>query len=98
MNINIQNSLVELDPTIEAHIQRRLRLALSKMASNISSITFNLSDVAGQNGKFDKHCSLTVSLYRLSDVVAEETQTDVNCAIDRVIQKAARKIARKLRQ
>ncbi|MGJ8692521.1 MAG: HPF/RaiA family ribosome-associated protein [Thalassotalea sp.] len=96
MKIDIQNSLVEVDQTITADIQRRLRLALSKMESNISSITFKISDVAERNSKFDKYCSLTISLYGISDVVVEETQTDLHCAIDRVIQKAARHVARKL--
>lgn len=96
MKIDIQNSLVELDQTTAADIQRRLRLALSKMESNISSIAFKISDVKGNNDKFDKYCSLTISLYGISDITVEETQTDIHCAIDRVIQKAARNVARKL--
>jgi ribosome-associated translation inhibitor RaiA len=96
MKIDIQNSLAELDQTIAVHIQRRLRLALSKMEANISSITFKVSEVVGRNGKLDKYCSLSISLYGKSDIVVEEIQTDLHDAIDRVIQKAARNVARKL--
>ena len=96
MKIDIQNRLIELEQSIEVHIQRKLRLALSKMAAYISSITFIISDVMSQNGKYEKHCSLTLSLYRMSNIVIEETQADLYFVIDRVIQKAARTVSRKL--
>lgn len=96
MKIDIQNNLVEIDQALEANIQRKIRLALSKMESNISSITVKISDVEGRNGSFDKYCSLTISLYDIPDIVVGEIQTDLQCAIDRVTQKAARNVARKL--
>ncbi len=96
MKIAIENNLSELDPSIEEHIQRKLRLALSKMAANISAITFTLSDVVDQNGKTEKHCLLTLSLYRMPNIVTEETQVDLCFVIDRVIQKATRTLTRKL--
>ncbi|XPF93563.1 HPF/RaiA family ribosome-associated protein [Colwellia sp. RE-S-Sl-9] len=95
MKIDIQNRLTEEEQSMEVHIQQKLRLALSKMASYISSITFILSDVV-QNGKVEKHCSLTLSLYRMPNIVIEETQTDLYFVIDRVIQKATRSLSRKL--
>lgn len=96
MKIDIQNCLSEFDQSIEEHIQRALRLALSKMAANISSITFTISDVIDQNGKTEKHCSLKLSLYHVPNIVIEETQVDLYFVIDRVIQKATRTLSRKL--
>ena len=52
MDINIQNDLIELDQSIENQIQRKLRLALSKVESNTSSITYKVSDIAGQNDSY----------------------------------------------
>lgn len=49
-----------------------------------------------QNGKYDKHCSLTISLYSLPNIVIEETQPDLYFVIDRVIQKATRTARLKL--
>lgn len=96
MKIDIRNCLSEFDELIEEDIQRRLRLALSKMAAYISSITFIISDVIGLNDKTEKHCSLTLSLYHMPNIVIEETQVDVYFVIDRVIQKATRSLSRKL--
>lgn len=96
MKIDIQNRLTEQEQLIEVHIQQKLRLALSKMAAYISSITFILFDAIDQNGQVEKHCSLTLSLYRMPNIVIEETQVDLYFVIDRVIQKATRSLSRKL--
>ncbi len=96
MKIDIQNCLTELDQSLEEDIQRRLRLALSKMAAYISSITFIISDAIDPNGKVEKHCFLTISLYRMPNIVIEETQADLYFVIDRVIHKATRTLSRKL--
>lgn len=96
MKIDIQICLSGLDQSIEQDIQRKLRLALSKMAANISSITFIVSENIDSNGKNEKHCLLTLSLYRMTNIVIEERQADLHFVIDRVIQKAARSLSRKL--
>lgn len=96
MKINIQNCLNEPGESIDEHVQRMIRLALSKAAANISSITFCVSDVMGKNGKYEKHCLLTISLHNLANLVIEEAQPDLYLAIDRVIQKATRTLSRKL--
>lgn len=96
MKINIQNDLNDSDKSLEEDIQRKLRLALSKVATNISSITFSVSDVIGQSGKYDNQCSIVISLHNMANIVIEETQPDLYFCIDRVIQKATRTISRKL--
>lgn len=96
MKIDIQNRLIELEESIEELIQRKLRLALSKVAACVSSITFVVSELVSQNGKVEKCCSLTLSLYHMPNIVIEETHADLNFAIDRVIQKATRAARRKL--
>lgn len=96
MKIDIQNRLIDLEQSIEEHIQRKLRLALSKVAAYISSITFIISDAIGQSGKVEKHCSLTLSLYHMPNIVIKETHADLYFVIDRVIQKATRTVSRKI--
>ncbi|WP_157726643.1 HPF/RaiA family ribosome-associated protein [Thalassotalea crassostreae] len=88
-----------LEPAIEEHIQRQIRLALTKEASNIASITFNISDAQnlyGHSDRVEKHCSLTLSLHHMSNIVIDETQPDLYVVIDRVIQKAVRTLSRKI--
>ncbi|TRX56446.1 HPF/RaiA family ribosome-associated protein [Thalassomonas sp. M1454] len=96
MKIKVQNDLIDIDQSITEYIQRMLRLGLSKYSTNISSINFLVSRVKEQRDKDDKHCVLTITLVNRENIVAEETQPDLNFAIDRVIQKATRKITRKL--
>ena len=96
MKIDIQNRLSEVEKSLEYDIQRRLRLALSKVAPYISSITFVISDAIGPDSKAEKHCSLTLSLYHMPNIVIEETQVDLYFVIDRVIQKATRSLSRKI--
>jgi hypothetical protein len=51
MKIDIQNRLTEIEQSLEVQIQRKLRLALSKAAAYISSITLIISDDIDKNGK-----------------------------------------------
>ncbi|WP_440873789.1 hypothetical protein [Thalassotalea sp. PLHSN55] len=96
MKIAIENGLTEYDSSMEEHIQRKLRLALSKMAANISTITFTINEVVDQQGQVEKHCLLLLSLYQMPNIAIEETQADLAFVIDRVIQKATRALSRKL--
>lgn len=77
-------------------IQRRLLLAFSKLASHISSLTFVVSNIVSETDRHANHCLLTIILKRLSDILVEETQIDLNNTIDRTIQKVTHIISRKI--
>ena len=102
MQVKIQSKQVKLDKAIEAHIQRKIKLALSRAESNINSISISLSDVVtapaatGESNVMATRCCLKIFLTNLISIEVEDTQTDLYCAIDRVIQKASRSITRKL--
>lgn len=102
MKVSIQSSQVGLDKAIEAHIQRKLKLALTRMEPYITAISINLSDVVNQPiNDGDKEvsvtrCCLQIAIANLPALEVEDTQTDLYFAIDRVIQKASRTMARKL--
>ncbi|TWX73453.1 hypothetical protein [Colwellia sp. C1TZA3] len=96
MKIDIQYSIGGLGHTSEADIERRLILALSKVEPHISSIIFIISQIEKNDGHLYQHCSLTISLNRIPDILIEETQKGLNSAINRVIQKATRIISRKI--
>lgn len=96
MKIDIQNALVDYEPTLEADIQRRLMLAFSNVKSHISSVTFILTNVLSRTAQHTKHCSLTITLTQFSEILIEDSQVDIYSAIDRTIQKATRLIYRKI--
>lgn len=95
MQVEIHYSQVELDKAIEAHIRRKLVLALSRIEIDISAISINLSEVVGAKGSSGKHCLLTISMDDLADIVVEDMQVDLYCVIDRVIQKASHVMTRR---
>ncbi|PKI14867.1 hypothetical protein [Colwellia sp. 12G3] len=95
MKIDIQNTLVDYDPTLEADIQRRLMLAFSNVKSHISSVTIILTNVLSRTAQHTKHCSLIITLKQFSEILIEDSQVDIYSAIDRTIQKATRLIYRK---
>ncbi|HCM48102.1 MAG TPA: hypothetical protein DIS98_11565 [Colwellia sp.] len=96
MKIEIQNALVDYEPTLEADIQRRLMLAFSNVKSHISSVTFILTNVLNRTAYYTKHCSLTITLKQFSEILIEDSQVNIYSAIDRTIQKATRLIDRKI--
>lgn len=95
MIIDVEYTLGELDDSLKTNIERRLILALSKVEPHIISIIVVLSNV-NKNDVYSKRCSLSISLNGISDILIEETQKDLNTAIDRVIQKATRIVFRKI--
>ncbi len=100
MIVKIQSDFVELDKAINAHIQRKLNLALSRMEPYITRIDMSLSDVfepAGSKGEASAtQCCLQIYIDHLPAIEVIDIQTDLYCAIDRVIQKASRTMSRKL--
>ena len=102
MQVNIHSEQVKLDKAIEAHIQRKIKLALSRFESSISSISISLSDDLTKSANTSNsditatRCCLKVFIGSLTSIEVEDTQNDLYCAIDRVIQKASRSIPRKL--
>ncbi len=102
MKIDIKSNQLELDKGIEIYINRKLKFALSRLEKNISSISINLSqtlnklELYGGIKEAAKICCLKVTFYNLQTLEYEDTQTDLYCAIDRVIQKASRAMARRV--
>ena len=95
MKVKIQSSQVELDRAIEAHIHRKLKLALSRVEPYITAISFSLSDVSDVKDGTATRCCLQISIANLPALKVVDVQADLYCAIDRVIQKASRTMARK---
>ena len=100
MQVNIHSEQVKLDKAIEAHIKRKIKLALSRVEPIISSISISLSDVfakpttTSNNSIAATRCCLTIIIGSSTSIKVEDTEIDLYYAIDRVIQKASRSIER----
>ena len=96
MRIDIQARQFDLTDALRERVKRRLDFALSAHYMNIQRIVVRLSDINGPRGGNDKCCHIQVILPHLSDVVIEDTQSDLYVAIDRAANRAGRTIKRRL--
>lgn len=93
MQVSIQSSGVDINGDLETKIQRKLQLALSRVEPYITKISMKLTNVPNAKGS-SAHCRLTLAIVNQEDIVIEDTQMDLECVIDRVLQKASRTIKR----
>ncbi len=96
MQIEIQARDFHLTHALRDHIQRRLGFALSTRYQHIQRILVRLSDINGPRGGSDKCCQIQMVLPQQSDLVIEDTETDMYVAIDRAANRASRTLGRKL--
>ena len=96
MQMNIQCCGFDLTPGLRDYTKKRLAYILRFGSAYIMRLTVRLSDVNGPRGGEDKRCCIELRLKGLSDVVIEDTETDLYAAIDRAAERAARTLARRL--
>ena len=96
MQIDIQARNFSLTNALRGHIKRRLGFALSAKDEHIQRVMVRLSDINGPRGGEDKCCHIQIVIPHLSDVVIEDTETDMYVAIDRAANRAGRTVGRRL--
>jgi ribosome-associated translation inhibitor RaiA len=96
MHIKIQAGDSSLTEALGDYIERRINFALSSRYEQIQSISVHLSNINGSDGGSDKCCRIKISLPRLSDIIIEDTESDLHVAIDRAIDRAGRTVNRRL--
>ena len=96
MQIDIQARDFSLTEALRSHIDRRLGFALSNRDDHIQYVIVRLSDINGPRGGSDKCCHIQVVLPGLSDVVIEDTESDLYFAIDRAADRAGRTVSRRI--
>ena len=96
MQMEIQARDFPLTKALGSYIKRRINFVLSSRHDQIQRIIVRLSDINGPRGGKDKRCQIQITLPRLSDIVIEDTQTDLYMAIDRATDRAGRTVNRRL--
>lgn len=96
MQIEIQARNFSLTQALRNHVERRLDFALSIHHEHIQRIAVRLSDINGPRGGNDKCCQIQVVLPQLTDVIVEDTESNLYTAIDRAADRASRTVARRL--
>jgi len=98
MKLGIQGRHIALTATLLAHVERRLRFALSRFGEKIRLAAAQLADINGPRGGVDKQCKVTVTLSPSGKVMAEATDADLHRAIDRAADRLERSVTRELRR
>jgi ribosomal subunit interface protein len=96
MHIKIQARDFSLTEALGNYIERRINFVLSSRYDQIQCISVRLSDINGPGGGSDKCCRINITLPRLSDIIIEDTESDLYVAIDRAIDRAGRTLNRRL--
>ena len=96
MRIEIQTQNFSLTDALRSHVQRRLRLTLTRFGEHVQRIVVRLSDINGPRGGEDKRCHVQIILKQLPDVVVEDVEADLYVAIDRASDRASRTVERRL--
>lgn len=96
MQLDIQALNFSLTSALKHHIRRRLGFALSSISEQMRHVTIRLSDINGPRGGKDKLCHVHIALNGVSDVVIEDTETDMYNAINRAIDRAGRTVSRRV--
>ncbi len=98
MRIGIRGRHIELTEALLAHVERRLRFALSRFGQKIRLAAAQLADINGPRGGVDKQCKVTVTLSPSGKVMVEATDADLHTAIDRAADRLERSVTRELRR
>lgn len=96
MHIDIRAQGFELSPALREHAERRLGFALSWATYDVRKVAVRLYDINGPRGGEDKCCRIQIPLPGGSDIVIEDTESDLYAAINRAVDRAERSLARRL--
>ena len=95
MDIKIHSLEKALTQELEVNILRKLECALSRMEPYIAAVNLRVSSKDNVKDGVNKHCQLIITTVDLEKTIINDTQSDLNFAIDRSIQRGVRLIARK---
>jgi len=96
MWLNISGQGPTVDAAVREHVERRLGFALSQFGDRIGRVTVHLTDANEPWGGEDKRCRVVVEVLGHARVVVEDTDRDLNVAIDRAADRVGQAVRRKL--
>jgi len=92
LTIHLQS--LDIDEVARERVERRLRFALSRFSSQVGRVTVLLIDVNGPRGGLEMRCRVVVDVLGHRRVVVEDTDNDLNAAIDRAADRIGHAVSR----
>jgi len=96
MWLNITGQGLTVDAAVREHVERRMGFALGRFGDRIGRVVVHLTDVNGPRGGEDKRCRVVVEVLGYARVVVEDTDRDVQVAIERMADRVGQAVRRKL--
>ncbi|MBL0207982.1 MAG: HPF/RaiA family ribosome-associated protein [Propionivibrio sp.] len=96
MQINIQTRGFRLTEGLRTQAESRVRLALGSSSGQVRSVVMRLADENGPRGGVDKRCTIRANVAGCPPVIIVHQEADLQVAIDRAADRAARAVSRRL--
>ncbi|HEX4843710.1 MAG TPA: HPF/RaiA family ribosome-associated protein [Limnobacter sp.] len=97
MNTAIVAKHPEIDDTLRRYVQRRIRVAISRLSHQIKNITVKLDKPRSQAQGQQRNCVIEIRIDGQETVVVDSAGPHWLSAIDAAIENAARAVRRKLK-
>jgi ribosomal subunit interface protein len=98
VNFAIIGRNMNLTEPLLAHVERRLRSALSRFGTKIRHAAVQLTDIGGARGGLRPQCRVTAFLSRGGMVIIREMGADLHTAINRALDRLERSVRLKLKR
>ena len=92
MRTEIRTKGLDISEDLRDQVERRLRFALSRFASQIRQVEVQVADDEG----LDKRCAITVHFNRGGEVFLAERCSRVEASVGRAANRVARQVANQL--
>jgi len=96
MWLKIYEQGLSVDAAVRERVERRLGFALGQFGEHVGRVSVLLTDGDGPQGGEDKLCRVVVEVLGHGRVVVEDTDRDVQVAIDRAADRVGQAVRRKL--
>lgn len=95
MYVDIQSNGLELDDDLRQHTLHRLHGAMDWASDDVKTIYVRFSKIDRFDRCHTTRCMIQISLSNKPVVVTEDSESDVNAAVDKAVDRIARVMVRK---
>ena len=98
MKMQLRTKGIPITQALEAHIERRVRFALSRFGQKIRSVTVRLTDLNGPKGGEDIQCKILAYMTPGEGVIVNDRSEDPFTAVARASERIGHSISRRVRR
>lgn len=98
MQIEIHTHNFLLTEDLRTHVKRRFQFVVTRFRDHLLCVSISLSDINSPGGGVDKHCRVQLQLQGMAEIIIEDTEADLDSAVDRAAMRTGRTLERTLRR